>query len=314
MKNTILLLLLALSLTTYAQEAPHKFRLYLIGDAGEFENGSHPVIDAVEKQILKNPDQKSHILFLGDNIYPLGFPLPEEETRMEAEKIILRQLSLSQNITGNTWMIPGNHDWQKGKSGGWDAIIRVEDFIEENFSPDKVKFVPGGGCPGPLVTDLDSETLLVAFDSQWWLHANEKPGVESDCEFKTEEEILASLSYLFEENKEKTIIFAMHHPMRAYGIHNGAYTLKDHLFPLTSFNKNLYLPLPGIGSIYPIYRSWFGDIQDIPHPKYQAMIEALDKLFQTHPNVIQVSGHEHGLFYTKDLGNHYVVSGVQISS
>ena len=101
----------------------------------------------------------------------------------------------------------------------------------------------------------------------------------------------------------------MHHPLRAYGPHNGAYNWKDHLFPFIAASKNLYIPLPIVGSIYPLYRTWFGDIQDIPHPKYEAMIKALDRVFDTHPHVIQVAGHEHGLFYTKEDNTHYIVSG-----
>src|SRR5690606_31015105 len=116
-------------------------------------------------------------------------------------------------------------------------------------------------------------------------------------------------SYLLEENQDKVVLFAMHHPMRAYGPHNGAYSWKDHLFPLTAAQENLYIPLPVIGSIYPIYRTLFGDIQDIPHPKYQAFIGALGIVLALSPHVIQLSGHEHGLFSTREGSNHYVVSG-----
>ncbi len=309
MRALFCFLVILFSFNAAAQESPLKFRLYLIGDAGEFEDGRHPVVDGVEKMIKSNPGQNSHLIYLGDNIYPLGLPLPEDENRSSSEAILNRQLSLADQISGDLWMIPGNHDWEKGKSGGWDAVLRMEEYIEENFLDENILFVPGGGCPGPYAQELDDETVLIVFDSQWWLHSNEKPGAESDCEFKSEEEILASLSYLLAENKEKTIVFAMHHPMRSYGEHNGAFTFKDHLFPLTAAKKNLYIPLPIIGSIYPTYRTVFGDIQDIPHPKYQAMIQALDRIFDTHPNVIQVSGHEHGLFYTREKGNHYIVSG-----
>lgn len=295
--------------STNAQEADLKFRLYLIGDAGELENEHHPVVEKVKQKALSEPNVSTHILYLGDNIYPLGMPSISDEDRPEAEAILKTQLDLFSSISGKIWMVPGNHDWKKGKSEGWNRVLYTEEYIEDNYSSEKVNLVPSGGCPGPYITLLDSETLLIAFDSQWWLHSKDKPGVESDCEFKTEEEILASLAYTLEENQDKTIVFAMHHPMRAYGPHNGAYSWKDHLFPLTAASENLYIPLPIVGSIYPLYRTWFGDIQDIPHPKYEAMIKALDRLFDSHPNVIQVAGHEHGLFYTKEGNTHYVVSG-----
>ena len=101
----------------------------------------------------------------------------------------------------------------------------------------------------------------------------------------------------------------MHHPMRAYGPHNGGYGWKDHIFPFTSLSPNLFIPLPLLGSIHPLYRTWFGSVQDIPNPKYRAMIDALEEVFKSHPQVIHVAGHEHGLFYTQEEGRHYIVSG-----
>jgi len=303
---------LALSLLSFAvtaQEAPLKFRMYLIGDAGEMEDGHHAVIEDVRKRLELDTAIKSHILFLGDNIYPRGMPGASDKERSEAELILKTQLDLSLSLNGNLWMVPGNHDWVKGKSEGWDAVLRAEEYTLANYPEDQVTWVPSGGCPGPNLVELDQETLLVTLDSQWWLHLKDKPEEASDCEYKSEEEVLAALGYIFEENQDKIILVAMHHPLRAYGPHSGGYNWKDHLFPLTAASPNLYIPLPLIGSIYPLYRSWFGDIQDLPHPKYEAMIQALDRIFDSHPNVIQVAGHEHGLAYTREKNTQYVLSG-----
>ena len=310
MKTVVFLTLSFLSfLQVMGQDVPLKMRIYLIGDAGEMENGHHPVVEHLRSALDENPKVPTHLVYLGDNIYPLGLPPFEAENRAEAEKILNAQLDIWTDLPGKIWMIPGNHDWEKGKSDGWNAILRAEKFVQENYPEDQVHWVPESACPGPKAIPLDENTLLIALDSQWWLHANAKPGNDSDCEFKTEEEIIAAIAYLLEENQDKVVLFAMHHPMRAYGPHNGAYSWKDHLFPLTAAKKNLYIPLPIVGSIYPLYRTWFGDIQDIPHPKYQAMIGALEGIFELHPNVIQISGHEHGLFYTREGNKHYIVSG-----
>jgi hypothetical protein len=304
--------LLSLCLLTYnlsAQDAPLKFRVYLIGDAGEMEDGHHPVIEDVRKKLQLDTTTKAHILFLGDNIYPRGMPDRSAKKRSEAELILKTQLDLHLFLNGNIWMVPGNHDWVKGKSEGWNAVLRAEEYISANYPEGLITWIPSGGCPGPNLIELDSETLLVTLDSQWWLHLKDKPEESSDCEYKSEEEILAALGYIFEENTDKIILVAMHHPLRAYGPHNGGYSWKDHLFPLTAASPSLYIPLPVIGSIYPLYRSWFGDIQDLPHPKYGAMIEALDSIFDSHPNAIQVAGHEHGLAYTRGKNAQYVLSG-----
>jgi hypothetical protein len=233
----------------------------------------------------------------------------DDEKRSAAELILKTQLDLHYSLNGKIWMVPGNHDWKKGKSDGWNAVMRAEEFVLKNYPEDHVAWMPSGGCPGPNVIELDPETLLVTLDSQWWLHRREKPERDSECEYDSEKEILTAMEHIFEENQDKTILVAMHHPLRSYGPHNRGYNWKDHLFPLTAASPNLYIPLPIIGSIYPLYRSWFGDIQDLPHPKYEAMIHALDKILVSHPNVIQVAGHEHGLAYTRENNVHYVISG-----
>lgn len=308
--NKLFLLLILLSFSTAeAQEAPSKFRLYLIGDAGEVKNGTNAVVDDIRNKLKAQPDIPSHIVYLGDNIYPQGMPKRDDDERAMAEYVLKTQLDLYQYLSGKIWMIPGNHDWKKGKEDGWNSILRAEKYVAANYPEDKVSWVPNGGCPGPEVVELDNETILLLLDSQWWLHLKDKPGIESDCEYKTEDEILEAVTYVLEENKDKVVLVAMHHPFRSYGPHNGAYSWKDHLFPLTALSPNLYLPLPVIGSIYPLYRTWFGNIQDLVHPKYEAMVDALEAIFETHPNLIQVAGHEHGLAYTQEDNISFIISG-----
>lgn len=310
MKNIWLFLsLISLPSLLFSQEIPLKTRIYLIGDAGEMENESHPVIEDLNGRLKSEKASQTHLIYLGDNIYPFGMPDINDESRVESENILKKQLGIWPSLSGNIYMIPGNHDWEKGKSDGWNSVLRAQEYVEENFPNGKVNWLPKDACPGPFPVYLNDETVLIVLDSQWWLHNQEKPGEDSDCEFKTEEEIISILTYLLEENQDKIVLIAMHHPMRAFGPHNGGFNWKDHLFPLRPLSSDLYIPIPILGSIYPLYRTWFGDVQDIPHPRYQAMIGALDRVFALHPHVIQVSGHEHGLFYTKEEGKHYVVSG-----
>ena len=48
-------------------------RIILIGDAGELKNGHHPVVDAIKGMVdLNNP--RNTVVYLGDNVYPLGLP------------------------------------------------------------------------------------------------------------------------------------------------------------------------------------------------------------------------------------------------
>ncbi|MDA0714236.1 MAG: hypothetical protein O2867_09045 [Bacteroidetes bacterium] len=66
-----------------------------------------------------------------------------------------------------------------------------------------------------------------------------------------------------------------HHPLKSNGEHGGRFTLKDHIFPLTAKFPNAYIPLPGLGSIYPLYRSMLGDKQDIQHRTEQFPLDQL---------------------------------------
>ena len=121
--------------------------------------------------------------------------------------------------------------------------------------------------------------------------------------------MISLLHDAIDRNKHKKVIVAAHHPLISYGQHNGAYGLKDHIFPLTALSKGLYLPLPVIGSIYPLYRSTIGDIQDLPNIEYNKMAERIQATLEQHPNIIYAAGHEHNLQYSTMDNIHHVISG-----
>ena len=87
------------------------------------------------------------------------------------------------------------------------------------------------------------------------------------------------------------------------------YSLKQYIFPFTDLKPNLYIPLPVIGTIYPIVRGVFGVPEDLKHPAYANMIRDVQKVAKTHPNLIFVAGHEHNLQLIKDSSYNYIVSG-----
>jgi len=122
---------------------------------------------------------------------------------------------------------------------------------------------------------------------------------------------MLSLRELFYKNRYKVILLATHHPFESYGTHGGRFSWKDHIFPFTALSKNLYIPLPIVGSIYPLYRKTFTNPEDLHHPLYQNLIKNVDDVFKGFPNLIHVSGHEHGLQLIDDKkGNTFqIVSG-----
>ncbi len=121
---------------------------------------------------------------------------------------------------------------------------------------------------------------------------------------------MTQIGDLAARNADKLIILACHHPFKSNGPHGGFFTLKQHLFPFTDLKKSLYIPLPVIGSAYPIARSIFGSVQDMSYPAYSNMIERISTAVKMHTaNVVFVAGHDHNLQLIREDGTHYIVSG-----
>lgn len=304
-------LFLLLNCCIQAQNDTISQRIVLIGDAGLLTDGKHPVVDAVRNLIPL--DKKTTILYLGDNIYPKGLPNGESSTFGKYKAILDSQLAVAAYKDAKVYMIPGNHDWSNGGIGGYQAILRQQLYVEfylDSLGKSNVNFVPADGCPGPVEIKLGNDVVIIAYDSQWWLHPYEKPGIESDCTCKTNEELAEKIEQIAARNSKKLVILASHHPFKSYGAHGGYFTLTQHLFPFTDLFPSAYIPLPVLGSVYPLVRSVFGTPQDLKHPVYADMIEMItSKIKNAAPNVVFVSGHEHNLQYIKDEDYHYIVSG-----
>lgn len=284
------------------------FYLYLIGDAGEPTVSNAPYQKIIQSQRLENPNVLAAAVYLGDNIYPRGLPDDDHNSRSEAEEILRSQI---ENVKGvhDIYFIPGNHDWKRGRADGLKQLLNQAAFIDSLNNP-SIQFLPQGGCPGPVEVALSNQLVLVIIDSQWWLHAWEKPvGDDSNCEFKSTADFIAGLEEVLQRNEGKQVVVAAHHPLYTYGEHGGTSTWKEHIFPLTDVEKSLYIPLPILGSIYPLYRKVFGNIQDVAHPAYRELKAAIENVLKKYPGTIYAAGHEHALQYISKDSVHHVVSG-----
>ena len=181
-----------------------KHVVYMLGDAGR------PIIEASESftllsKLISEDDNKSTVVFLGDNIYPRGMPEKEDDGRKEAEEIITYQLKILKELDIDFYFIPGNHDWDRGGKKGISYVRNEEKFIE-NFFDDKNVFIPDRGCPGPVKIKIDKKIILYAIDTQWWVHQYEKPPIEeTDCPVRTREAFIEELKEELNNNRDKNL-------------------------------------------------------------------------------------------------------------
>lgn len=308
MKNPLLLLLLLGAGSGLAQPnpTPANYTVFLLGDAGEsVPDGRDPVLNALRSQLQQAGDQ-SALIFLGDNAYPKGLPATVDAGRAEAERRLIDPLALTRLFAGRSFMIPGNHDWQRGGPQGWQYVKNQQTFVDSLLQRDDV-FYPKGGCPTPQEVSLGNELTLILLDTQWWLHPWDKPGAESDCEVKTLEAMLIAVDDILDRNRHKRVIVAGHHPLYSHGEHGGYFTVKDHLLP--THELGVWLPLPGIGSIYPLYRRLIGNVQDLSNTRYRQQRDGLVALLRQYPNVLYVNGHEHTLQHIRHDSLDCITSG-----
>lgn len=285
-------ILLLFSFTLLSQENPY-YTIYLIGDAGAVSKN-----DSVIKQLhdeLKNESLNSSVIFLGDNIYPLGLSDTNSKTYESERKELDLQLKPLKGYEGKVFMIPGNHDWARGRKNGHD-IVQNERIYVDKLMGDST-FSPFDGCPGPEEIHLTDDIVLITIDTQWLLFSGENKKSIS-CEHQSNEDVYLALNDIVSRNYDKQIIVAAHHPIYTYGNHGGKFSWKDHLFPL-----------PVIGSLYPISRQLGVSPQDIGHPTNRKMRNAFEQIFKKHPGLIYAAGHEHSLQYLKQDSINYVVSG-----
>jgi hypothetical protein len=304
MKKLLYCLLFLIPCAVKAQDTVVQ-RIIYIGDAGEADKQQGGVLTHAQGKIIPG---KTTVIYLGDNIYPTGMGLPGSKEEKETEGILQSQYQPMRSKGAPVYFIPGNHDWDRMGPQGLAKMKRQWEYISEQ-KDSLLKVVPENGCPGPFEIKISDNLVVIAFDSEWWVYIYSKENPDADCDCKTTDEVTARFREILNRNRDKVIMLADHHPFWSYGHHGGYYDIMDYFFPLTSVQRNLYVPLPGLGALYPLLRGTFSVTEDQGHPLYRNMIEKINGVFKDFPNVIHVSGHEHGLQFIKDHEQIQVVSG-----
>jgi hypothetical protein len=282
--------------------------VFLIGDTGAPKLDGRDEVLSLLKQKMDEAGENSTVIFLGDIVYPVGLPEPGHKYYQLSEKRLLVQLDMLKDYPGNVYFISGNHDWNRSRGAGLESVNRQQNYIESYLGRQNV-YLPSDGCPGPVEIELTPQLTLIIINTSWWVHRGTKPiGEEYGC-VKSEEDFFIKFDAMLEENKKKDILVAAHHPLYSKAIHGGKFDLQSHLFPLTAAHKSLYIPLPGVGSLFPAYRKYIGALEDMSHPKYRTMRKKLLASIAPYKNLVWAAGHDHNLQYLKKNGHHHIVSG-----
>jgi hypothetical protein len=285
-----------------------EFSLFFLGNTADPANEISESTLALLQQKLQTVDHPATLLLLGDNASSVGLPDREEAEYQVAENRLLSLLNISENFNGQVIFTPGDRDWDHGGQNGLTYILNQGNYLESQGS-DQVLFLPGGGCPGPYEISLSENIILVVIDTQWFLHTGDKPLESSDCGAASVSDIVDQLEDILSRNKDKHIVVATHHPIYSYGPRGGRSPLKYHLFPFTALSDPLYIPLPLVGSLYPLYRTLGINTQDQHHYRYQILRKSLDKILDRDHALVHISSHERSLQHIRRGNNDYIVNG-----
>ncbi len=280
----VTILMLSYAFTSAAQSADA--RIIFIGDAGKIDRAQAMVLRHASQQIIKG---RTHVVFLGDNIYPNGIGLPGSREEATTKEILRSQFVPMRKNGAAVYFIPGNHDWDRSGKLGLAKVKRQSDYLKEQGDA-LLKMLPADGCPDPMAIKINDKFTIIVYDSEWWLFPYTKNNSSGACKCKNEQEVLDRLKQLVEQNKGKTLLVASHHPFKTYGEHGG------------------YKEIPVFGGLYRVVKSTFPFKQDTAHPLYQNMVSKITAVFKGVPNVIYVAGHDHGLQFIEGQ-NIQIVSG-----
>jgi hypothetical protein len=269
-------------------------RLVILGDAGAPARPTDPVLEAAQREAARDPEH-TVVLFVGDNVYPRGLVEKDDPARAEMERRLDLQLAVSRKSGARAIFVPGNHDWDAWGPGGWAAVKRQGEYVDAK-GEGRAELLPAQGCPGPVVRDIGPRLRLVMLDTQWWLHPYDKPKhPTSSCSADSETEVLDALEEAVATAEDRYVVVAAHHPLATGGQHGGYFGWRDHIFPLRARKSWLWIPLPGVGSIYPLARRGGVSDQDVGGRLNRRMREALEGVFSRHAPLVYAAGHDHNL-------------------
>ncbi len=267
-------LIAGILLVVFHLSSAQDVNVFLIGDLGISEANAKQTLEYLD-QVSSEATQDDVLIFLGNNVFPIGLPPLDHEDRPAMEQKLKVQLDAIKKFPGQSFMIPGDDDWGQTRKFGWDYVKNQQTFVTDYLQDDFV-FLPQGGCPGPIEIGLSGELVLLIVDTQYFLHPWDKPRKEDGCEVDGTLGALEVLEDAVQRNRDKHILVVGHHPIYTYGAYGTGPGLKK---------------------------------QSVKNPRYKVIREGIAEIFKNAEHLVYASGHEKSLQYIRKDDNHFVVSG-----
>ena len=303
-------------------DSPVQSSTFLIGDAGAPrlpEPGTDDpdaLVDPlllhlradVAAQVERLGPQRTAVVFLGDNVYEKGLPPAGAKDRRQKERVLNALVAAVGEARGLFTL--GNHDWNQGKPDGWRRALAQLEYL--GTRGDHVSAHPVAGCPGPEVVDFGEQIRFVFFDLWAAIYQLDTANAEqSHCSTQVGEgRLVAALERILDETTQRRVVVVTHPPMLTGGPHGGYFPWREHVFPLRVFHRDLWIPLPIIGSIFPISRMLGVTDADVMGPRYRRYLEGMKQALRPGHPALVAAGHEHSLqIHIDPTGVYHAVSG-----
>lgn len=304
MRYLFIILAILLCATKADSQTELERRIVLIGNADPALRENGQFLEAIKNTVPL--DSNTIVLYLGNDI-----------SNADDTALLRQEAGIIAQTGAEVIFMPGYSEWSRGGSKGYKTVLQEQAFLK-GLDNEHIKFYPGDGCPGPKKVGLGKHAVMYIMDSQWWLHQGVKPDIQSDCKYRTKDEVLSEIEDIPKDEIDKLVLFVTHHPLENTGVHSGSFGLQQHLFPLTDIPgmRMAYLPLPLVGSLYPALSNAISGTQDLQNPEYQRMVSGgirtlagIDKAFSMHPHTVFIAGQEHNLQLLKKDHHYYINVG-----
>jgi hypothetical protein len=301
--------------------------VYLIGDAGdpEFPDPDaadpnelvEPVLREMARDVAASVEaigaDRTAVVVLGDNVYPDGMPPVGDEDYERTARILDAQIAAIGEARG--LFLLGNHDWDQGNENGLAHARAQTDYLASKGP--RISLHPPNTCPGPEIVQFGDHFHLVFIDIWAAIYQIDFPNGPLDhCQPPAGQGALRPVvdAALGDRGERRAILLA-HPPLLTSGPHGGYFRWQEHVFPLRVFNRNLWIPLPILGSIFPFARLAGVTDTDLMSTRYKDYIQSAKRLFSPgHPTLV-AAGHEHSLqVHIDPTGVFHAVSGAGSSS